>query len=329
MLFSRQNLYKKVHTDENIHEAWRHIRPNSKLAGVDGVNVYVFQNDLLKNLKRLQDELRRKKYSPRPIKRFWVAKPDGTKRPLGILSVRDKIVQRAVYQVIEPIFEDGFEDCSYAFRRGRSVETAIANVNYLVNQGNYWAVHVDIKHFFDYVDVKLLYTFITEKIKDSDVRRLMKVWLDEEASVFGKKWFFTNSKLKGILQGGILSPLYANVYLDRFDKQAIENGLKIVRFADNIIALTPRKSDAKIALKKIRWILKRLHLQLNEKKTRLTHLENKITFLGKKLVLMKSGKKAWLDVRDPQANRSNQRLIQLQETGFDQNDAGRQTNFIR
>lgn len=311
MFLFKQNLYKKIFTDENINEAWRHIRPKSKIAGVDGIGADMFQRHLLKNLKDIQEKLRARRYSPGPIKQFSIQKPDGSKRTLGILTVRDKIVQRAVFQVIEHVFDAGFEDCSYAFRKGLSVETALAHVNNLVGKGNYWVVHVDIERFFDNIDTGILFGLIAEKLKDREVLRMIRSWLDAEARIMEKKRFLFHRVKKGILQGSVLSPLYANIYLDPFDKKARQSGLMHVRFADNILAVTPNEKDAKRALKTIRRILRRLKLRLNERKTVVTHLENRITFLGKKLLLMKTGKNAWLSIQDKQNPAISQQLFHL------------------
>lgn len=298
MLFSKQNLYKKVYTDENLNDAWRHVKSNSKLAGVDGVSVYQFQENLLRNMKEIQRELRCRKYVPQGVKHFWISKPDGSKRPLGILTIRDKIVKRAVFQVIEPLFERVFEDCSYAFRKGRSVDSAITQTSHLVSKGNHWIVHVDIERFFENIDVNLLYTFITERIKDRKIRMLIKTWLFSKQATFARSGLWGIRRKKGILQGDALSPLYANIYLDRFDKKAIKMGLQVVRFADNILVVTQSEKKARKSLKSIRWILRNLKLKLNKSKTLVTHLENQFTFLGKRLVLVRHGKKAWLNCAD-------------------------------
>lgn len=313
MSWFKPKLYKKIYTDENINDAWRHIKLNSKLAGVDGVNVNLFQRHLLKNLKDIQEKLHSKKYTPQRIKRFWMQKPDGTKRPFGILTVRDRIVQRSVLQVIEPVFEKGFEDCSYAFRKGRSVDMAVANVNHFIRKGNYWVINSDIEQFFDNIDTDILYSFILEKLKDKELRKLIRTWLDTETSVICKKKFLWNSAKRGILQGSILSPLYANIYLDQFDKKVIKAGLKHVRFADNILAVIESEREAKKAIKIIRRTLNDLKLQLNKKKTEITHLEDGITFLGKRMVLKKFGKKASVAILDKHGHRHLQNIIKLED----------------
>ncbi|MCR4290565.1 MAG: reverse transcriptase/maturase family protein, partial [Candidatus Scalindua sp.] len=251
----------------------------------------------------------RMKYVPQPVKHFWISKPDGSKRPLGILTIRDRIVKRAVFQVIEPLFDNVFEDCSYAFRKGRSVDTAITQTSHLVGKGNHWVVHVDIERFFENIDVTLLYTFITEKIKDKKIRMLIKAWLYSKQVTFARSGFWGIRKKKGILQGDALSPLYANIYLDRFDKNAIKMGLHVVRFADNILVVTQSKKKAEKSLKSIRRILRNLKLKLNKSKTLVTHLENRFTFLGKGLVLVRHGKKAWLSVKDKSTQKSQQEKI--------------------
>lgn len=315
MLFSKQNLYKKVYTDENLNDAWRHVKSNSKLAGVDGVSMYQFQENLLRNMKEIQRKLHSRKYAPQPVKHFWISKPDGSKRPLGILTIRDRIVKRAVFQIIGPLFENVFEDCSYAFRKGRSVDSAITATSHLVSKGNYWVASVDIERFFENIDIKLLYTFITERIKDKKIRMLIKTWLFSKQVTFARSGFWGIRTKKGILQGDALSPLYANIYLDSFDKKAIKMGLQVVRFADNILVVTHSEKKARKSLKAIQSILRNLKLKLNGSKTLITHLENRFTFLGKRLVLVRHGKKAWLsctDKKDIQKQRQ-EKIINLQD----------------
>lgn len=327
MLWFKSNPYEKIYTDENIHEAWKHIRSRSKLPGVDGITANNFQTNLLKNLKDIQGKLRARKYAPRPIKQFWISKPDGSKRPLGILTVQDKIVQRAVYQVIEPLFERIFENCSYAFRKGMSVETAITHVKHLVGDGNHWIAHVDIEKYFEHIDIKYLFELIREGLKDEELQTLIRTWLDAESHVVCKKGFFAWKEKRGILQGGILSPLYANIYLNYFDKKVIHAGMKHVRFADNILTVSRCENDARQSFQITQKALQGLKLQVNEKKTVVTHLENGIAFLGKKLTLVKSGKKMWLSVKDNHVSQTTHKVIRFNQRNADKDTLGKPANL--
>lgn len=298
MLWRKNSLYDLVYRDENLNNAWRNVRVKSKISGIDGVTVDRFQANLFTNLKQLQNELMKKRYDSKAIKRFTCQKPDGSKRPLGILTVRDRIVQRAVYQVIEPIFDISFEEFSYGFRRNRSVNMAVNYLKHIVNKGNYWILNLDIECFFDNIDTGQLYTLITKRVNCRTMRKMIMSWFEREAGFPKRDSFFAAKKMKGILQGGILSPLYGNIYLDCFDKESAQLGLDTVRFADNILVATRSKSDAENVLGKVKDILQKLNLQLNETKTELTHLEEGITFLGKRLTLFNYGKNVSLSVKD-------------------------------
>jgi RNA-directed DNA polymerase len=200
-------LYKQVYADDTLTEAWRKVRTGTDLAGVDGITVAQFQARLFANLKALQSDLRRCRYSPQPVKRLAIAKPDGSKRPLGILTVRDRIVQRAVLLVVEPMFDADFEECSHGFRKGRSVQTALTHVSRLINLGYGWVVDFDITSCFEMINTKRLAKFINERLKNSEIRYLMQAWIDVEAAAVERLGMQRKRETRGILQGGILSPL--------------------------------------------------------------------------------------------------------------------------
>ncbi|KKO19091.1 MAG: hypothetical protein L3J18_08865 [Candidatus Brocadia sp.] len=298
MFWKRNNLYNDIHTDQNLTAAWNAIKSNGKVAGVDGISVQHYQGNLFLNLKLLQRELEERTYSPQPIKRFSFTKADGSKRMLGILTVRDKIVQRALYQVIEPIFERSFEDISYGYRKNRSVTEAIEHLKGYIDQGNHWIAHGDIARFFDNIDTVQLGKQITRKIDNQMILHLIHGWLDQEGAF--SKTEAAPVRKKGILQGGILSPLFGNIYLDCFDKKATAQGLNIVRYADNVILIAENRCEAKKGVNQIRQLLREADLHLNERKTIITHLENGITLLGKRLILCKHGKEVTLSIQDAQ-----------------------------
>jgi len=282
-----RRLYRRVYSDENLTEAWHkvRVRSNSDTAGVDGVTISQFQRYLFSNLKTLQRDLRRRRYRPQPVKRIYISKPDGSKRPLGILTVRDRIVQRAVLNVIEPLFEADFVETSYGFRPGRSVEMALEQVARLAEQGHEWVVDLDIEDFFESINLKKLYALIAKKVKDRELRRIIRSWLEAETVTVQRNGLLKREEARGLLQGGVISPLLANVYLDRFDKLAHGKGLKVVRYADDILILCRTERQARRALKLARKLLAKLDLKLNPHKTQIVHLERGLSFLGETLLL--------------------------------------------
>ena len=204
-------LYKQVYSDDTLTEAWRKVRTGTEMAGVDGVTVNLFQARLFANLKALQTELRKGRYAPQPVKRLSIPKADGSQRPLGILTVRDRIVQRAVLIVVEPLFEAGFEACSHGYRKGRSVQTALTQLCQFINQGYGWIVDFDIAACFETINTNRLCTFVNERLKNPELRRLVRAWLDMEAAAITRSGMWRQRQTVGILQGGTLSPLLANI----------------------------------------------------------------------------------------------------------------------
>lgn len=282
-------LYKQVYADDTLTEAWRKVRMGTDLAGVDGITVAQFQARLFANLKALQSDLRRCRYAPQPVKRLASAKPDGSKRPLGILTVRDRIVQRAVLTVIEPIFDADFEECSHGFRKGRSIQTALMQVSRLINLGYGWVVDFDITSCFEMINTKRLIKFINNRLKNDEIRYLIQVWIDVEAAAVERLGVQRKRETRGVLQGGILSPLFANVYLDRFDKAALKQGLKLVRYADDGLVCCHSQQDAKAALKTVERLLAKLDLAINPHKTVIQHVDRGFDYLGQRFFIKHQG----------------------------------------
>lgn len=287
MLFFDSKLYRQAYSDENLTEAWHHIHQGSEAAGSDGITITQFQRHLFSRMKALQQQLAERRYHPQPIRRFFVPKAKGDQRPVGILTVQDRIVQRAVLQVIEPLFEADFEECSFGYRPGRSPQMAIERLVERTQRGLTWVVDLDIRSFFDRVNVRLLESFIFKKLSDRELRRLIHSWLDAQVLTVERTGWLRCLKRRGILQGGILSPLFANVYLDQFDKMAMKHGLKHIRYADDILLLCSTQSLAHKALKSAERLLAKLDLELNPAKTEIVNATEGLRFLGQSVLLSK------------------------------------------
>ncbi len=286
---SSARLYPQVYADNTLTEAWRHVRVGTEQPGVDGVTVAQFQARLFQNLKSLQTTLMQRRYQPQPVKRISIAKADGTRRPLGILTVADRIVQRAVGLIIEPLFDATFAECSHGFRKGRSVHTALDQVVRLINHGYGWVVDLDIANCFERINTALLFTYIKDTLKDAELRRLIRAWLQEETVTVERQGVRRQPAARGLLQGGILSPLFANVFLDRLDKMAMKQGLKHVRYADDCLFCCQSKAEAEATLAQVEKYLARLDLQVNPRKTVIYHAEKGLYYLGERLLLKKRG----------------------------------------
>ena len=191
--------------------------------------------------------------------------------------------------VIEPIFDADFEECSHGFRKERSVQTALAQVVRLANQGYSWIVDLDIASCFERINTALLFKFIKGKLKDNELRRMVRAWLDIETVAVERNGFLRKQEPRGILQGGILSPLFANIYLDRFDKMALKRGLKLVRYGDDIVICCRSQEEAEATLKLAQKLLAKLDLEINPRKTVIHHVEKGLRYLGEQLFLKKSG----------------------------------------
>jgi group II intron reverse transcriptase/maturase len=278
-------LYAQLYSDDALTEAWRKVRLGTAIAGVDDVTVGDFEDRLFSNLKMLQDDLRQRRYTPQPVKRFYLTKDDGDKRPIGILTVRDRIVQRAILNVLSPIFDPYFEACSHGFRRGHSVRTAVAEVTRLVQQQHAWLVDLDIAAYFEHINTTRLYKAIKTRLRDRAFLQLIRAILDVETVVLERPGSWQRVSARGVLQGGILSALFANIYLDRFDKLALKQGLKLVRYGDDIIVCCRTKAEADEALKRVTKLLAKLDLQVNPRKTMIVHAEKGFYYLGEQLRL--------------------------------------------
>jgi len=269
-------LAPRIWAEDSLRRAWRKVKTNGGGPGVDGESLREFESNLQANLDTLQGALRSGVYRPQPVRRVWVPKPSGGQRPLAILAIRDRIVQRAVYDAIAPLYEARFLDCSFGFREGRSTLDAANAIVQWRDRGRRWIVDGDIKDCFENLDHRMLLTLIAREVQDRRILRLMASWL--KAQVFND--LSGRDPSAGTFQGGVLSPLLANVYLHEFDVALTQAGLALVRYADDWVILCAKKAEAEAALETASQALERLKLAVNPYKTRVVNFDQGFSFVG-------------------------------------------------
>ena len=270
-------LKDKVIKVKNMKVAAKHVLDNAGSAGVDRIDTVEFKENYSVHMRELYREFLEDRYQPKPALRVFIPKSDGRQRPLGIPTVKDRIAQAAVRGILEPIYEKEFCDCSLGFRKGKSQIDAINKIEEYKQQGYKWVLDADIKGFFDNIDHELLIEFIRQKVTDGWVIEIIKSWLTMGVMKDGE-YIPTE---KGTPQGGVISPLLANVFLHEFDKVMVERGYKLVRFADDFVVMTKSKRKAKRAYEVVKEIItEKLKLELHPEKTVITNFGEGFVFLG-------------------------------------------------
>jgi RNA-directed DNA polymerase len=275
------SLIDKVYALPNLQEAWRHVAANGGAPGIDGQTIAQFRERADERLQQLAQELRNKTYRPQPVRRVFIPKAGkrGGQRPLGIPTVRDRIVQQALRQRLEPIFEAKFSPRSHGFRPERGCATALEVVDRAVKHGYDWVVDADLEAFFDTVDHEKLLAALNEEIADGSVLRLVAQIL--RAGVVLPEAAETEPTELGTPQGGPLSPLLANVYLHAFDERMVQAGYGLVRYADDFVIFARSENEAAVALQLARAVLEgELGLVLHPAKTRVVSVAEGVEFLG-------------------------------------------------
>ena len=269
-------LMEEILSKENLEKARKAVIANKGSAGVDGMSVHELPKYIEEHGEEITERIRMRKYRPLPVRRVQIPKPDGTKRNLGIPSVKDRWLQQAVYQVLNPMFEEVFSDSSYGFRPGRRCENAIVKALEFMNDGYDWLVDMDLSKFFDNVNQDILMILVHKVIKDPDTESLIRRFLQSGVLVEGT---FEETRI-GTPQGGNLSPLLANIYLNEFDKELESRGLRFTRYADDCVIYVKSEAAANRVMKSvIRWLEEKLRVQVNVTKTKVCR-PNDTKYLG-------------------------------------------------
>ncbi len=303
-----EHLLGKILSRENLNRAYKRVKANKGAAGIDGMTV----DDALPWLKEHRNELlesiQNGKYKPNPVRRKEIPKPDGGVRKLGIPTVIDRIIQQAIAQILIPIYEPLFSDGSYGYRPGRSAQQAIQKIKEYAERGYRYAVSIDLSKYFDTLNHELLMNMLRKQIHDKRVIDLIKRYLKSGVMENG----VVIKTEEGSPQGGNLSPLLANVYLNQFDHEFEDRGVKIIRYADDIVLLAKSQRAAERLLRTSReYLEKKLKLKVNEEKSRAVSVYaiRNFKFLGFALGRNKNG--VFIRVHTKSLKKAKQKLKEL------------------
>jgi RNA-directed DNA polymerase len=273
------SLMDKIYSGRNLKAAWEKVKANKGTAGIDRQSIEAFQANESKYLEEIGRNLKENSYKAMPVKRVWILK-EGSKerRPLGIPAVKDRTVQTALKSVIEPIYEKTFVEGSYGFRPGRGCKDALRRVEELLKAGKTWVVDVDIKSYFDSIPHDKLMEDIKEQVADGRVLELIEGYLKQGIMDGLEQW----EPEKGTPQGAVISPLLANIYLNKIDYKMSAKGYEMVRYADDFVIMCSTEEEAKNALNEVKARIEERGLMIHPEKTRIVDatLRGGFDFLG-------------------------------------------------
>ena len=272
------SLYGRLLDKRLIHESFRRVKRNKGAAGIDRQSLAAFEANLDEELDNLLLELQEKRYQTQAVRRVTIPKGNGGLRKLGIPTVRDRVVQQALHSVLEPIFDPEFHPSSYGYRKGRGCHDAINKASMFIRRyRRQWVVDMDLSRCFDTLSHELIIKQVRKRVSDGSIIKLLQQFLDSGVMI-GLEYEATET---GSPQGGVISPLIANIYLDAFDQLMKSRGHRIVRYADDILILCVSKSAAENALRVASDYLEDdLKLTVNIEKTHIAHSDEGVKFLG-------------------------------------------------
>ena len=276
MLKNDDTLLNELLSDENLKIAKQRVKKNKGASGIDGMEVKELDEYLSKHLDEIKEQIRNKKYSPKPVKRVEIPKPDGGVRNLGVPTVVDRFVQQAIAQVLTPIYEPKFSESSYGFRPDRCCEMAILKALEFMNDGYQWVVDIDLEKFFDNVNHDKLISLIMKDVKCGEIVSLINKFLKSGIMIDDEY----KESVIGTPQGGNLSPLLSNIMLNQLDKELEARGLRFTRYADDCIILVGSSKAADRVMKNVSiFIESTLGLKVNMTKSKVSK-PNDIKYLG-------------------------------------------------
>lgn len=269
-------LIEEILSDENLKTAIKKVKANKGAPGVDKMVIDELDEYFAKNKDKIIQSILDMKYHPQPVKRVYIPKPNGKMRPLGIPTVVDRVIQQAVANKLSEIYEPVFSNYSFGFRPNRSAHDAIYHALDLINYGYEWIVDLDIEKYFDTVNHDKLISILRENVNDRGTLHLIRSFM--RAGVMDNG--FVSSNTRGVPQGGPLSPVISNVYLDKFDKELEARNLNFVRYADDCIIFVKSEMSANRVMKSVTsWLEKKLFLKVSATKTKVVRPNNS-SFLG-------------------------------------------------
>lgn len=269
-------LIEEILSEENLKEAIKRVKANKGAAGVDKMSVDKIDSYFEEHKEEIINSIMNKKYKPQEVKRVYIPKSNGKLRPLGIPVVVDRVIQQAIAQKLNPIYENIFSDNSYGFRPNRNCHLAIEKVLMYLNDGYEWIIDLDIEKYFDTVNHDKLISILRENVNDSQTLHLIRSFL--RAGIMDKGVIVSSTI--GMPQGGPLSPILSNIYLDKFDKELEQRGLKFVRYADDCNIFVKSEMAANRVMKTVTsWLERKLFLKVSASKTKVVR-PTKSKFLG-------------------------------------------------